>query len=182
MSRFSVTRTHIPEAQIQQQLWFYQLMFDTLQADVARIETELLAFQFRYQSSVHQEAAHPDPPLVRKKNHGILQQKFRQLALLIHPDHAMHAQDLERRTELLAQASAAVEAEDLEKLIEMLSLYKPVLLEDIEAILALKFRIHILYSKRVSIMNSDSWSLYQLELEWADQGRDLLKYLKRHGI
>jgi len=180
MSLFALTKNRITESNIRIELWFYGLMLDDINKDIVRMQTELLAFQFRYQSSLQHEEDSEVYETPQQGKNGILHKKFRELARLIHPDRAINAEDAKQRTELLAKASSAVENGNLELLIEMLNNHNPKQLSKIESLLALKFQIHILYSKRRILQNSDSWALYQLELEWADQGRDLIDYLKRH--
>jgi len=179
MPLFPIILPQITETNLHVQLWFYRLMHNNIQEQLYTIETELLAFQIRYQTTVTSQPIEAEDVIHPKS--GVLNKTFRKLAQLLHPDKAINAEDAQKRTELIAKASAAVQNQNLDLLMEMLNNYQSASLSNSEQLQALKFQIHTLYSKKYQILQSDSWSLYQLELEWAEQGRDLIAYLKQHN-
>lgn len=183
MPYYPLQHIHIPEEQIEFSLWFHNTLRDSIQQKVESLETELFAFQFRYQASVtgmNREEAVEEPEEISPKK-SILHQTFRKLAKLLHPDRAHNAEEAQRRTELLAHASAAVDAGNLDALYEMLAQHETIQRTPLEEIFALKYQIHVLYAKQHEILSTPTWSLYELEQQWAEQGRDLLTYLAEHN-
>ena len=172
-------KEHISPTWIPFSLWYHTRIRTKIAASVRTMETELLAFQFRYQSILSPELPiqdDPSPAVHSPELHSI----FRKLARFIHPDFAQDAQDVHRRTELLAQASQALHQGDGALLHKLLAEHIPQKMTPLEEIAALRFQIHHLYTKHHNIRTSSTWSLYQLDLEWSSKGRDLLQYLARN--
>ena len=84
----------------------------------------LFAFHFRYNQMIvlpfQENIDSPIEPLPSAKSEPIVRNKFRQLAKLIHPDHALDEHDRMRRTAILAKASAAMYDGDVEEVSRLL--------------------------------------------------------------
>ena len=182
MSTYSLQHLSIPEEQIEFSLWYHKSVRNKIRQTVESLETELFAFQIRYQCSISEMSIQKEVEEedTNPKN-SILHQTFRKVAKLLHPDRACDAIDAQRRTELLARASAAVDAGNLDALYELLNTYETKERSPTEEIFALKYQIHVLYAKKHEILTSPTWSLYELEQQWAEQGRDLLSYLAENN-
>lgn len=178
MTSYPIQRINIPEEWLPFSLWFHQTMHQKIKTQVEEIETEIFAFQFRYQCTVEGAQIIPeaeDDPILPKKS--TLHDIFREIARLLHPDRATDAQDAARRTDLLAQANQAVQNGDIEFLQSLINQHTEKKLSDREKVMTLKFQIHTMYGKKYQLLSSSTWELIQLELQWAEQGRDLLSYL-----
>jgi hypothetical protein len=179
MSSHSLQRILIPDEWLPFSLWYHKTLREKIREEVHILQTELFAFQFRYQCTV--EGALPseeeEQETISNPKKSILHKTFRTIARILHPDRAVNAEDAKRRTNLLAKANAAVEAGDLALLHAILKNHQPNKITPYEEILALKYQVHILYGKKHELLSSSTWSLYQLELQWSEQGRDLLSYL-----
>lgn len=180
MTSYSLQRIIIPEDWLPFTLWFHQTIHQKILHEVELIETEIFAFQFRYQCTVEETKNIPqeeeEETQVQSKN-SAAHDMFRALARILHPDRACDAEDALRRTELLAQANQAVESGDILFLQQLLHTHTHQERTTREKIMMLKYQIHTLYGKKHSLLQSSTWELYQLELQWAEQGRDLLSYL-----
>ena len=175
----TLVKTHISPSWIAFSLWYHTFIRAEIAARVENIETELLAFQFRYQCTLSPEVPVNEPSSPLRQSPEI-QSIFRKLARYIHPDFANDAQDALARTELLAKASQALHQGDAVFLHKLLAEHVPQKLTPLEEISALRFQIHQLYTKHHNIITSSTWSLYQLDLEWSSKGRDLLQYLAQN--
>ena len=178
MSSHSIQRIIIPKTWLHFSLWYHKTLRKKIKEEVQGLETELFAFHVRYQSTVEGPIVHEEESediILPKKS--ILHETFREIARILHPDRASNAEDAQRRTTLLAQANAAVEAGNLDFLHMLLKKHQQKSRTPYAEILALKYQIHILYGKKSEIKSSSTWALYQLELQWSEQGRDLLSYL-----
>ena len=154
-------------------------MYERIHNEVMHMETEIFSFQFRYQCTVEGGEHTPDEENENQGNtkKSYAHDMFRALARILHPDRAVDAEDAERRTQLLAQANQAVENGDVLFLQTLLRTHTNQKKTTRETIMMLKYQIHVLYGKKYLIQSSSTWELYQLELQWAEQGRDLLTYL-----
>ena len=182
MTSYPIQRIIIPDAWIPFSLWFHETMYAKIKAQVDEIETEIFSFQFRYQSTLGGEELGTDENEEIQSNtkNSALHDIFRQIARLFHPDRALDAEDAVRRTELLAKANQAVENGDIEFLQSLINQHTVKEQSQKEKIMTLKFQIHSLYGKKQQLIESSTWELIQLEVQWAEQGRDLLSYLAEH--
>ena len=182
MTSYPIQRIIIPDEWLSFSLWFHQTMHKKIKAQVEELETEIFAFQFRYQCTVEGTDIIPDEDTEEQVNpkKSALHDIFKKVARLLHPDRATDAQDAARRTELLAQANQAVQNGDIDFLQSLINQHTEQKLSDREKIMTLKFQIHMMYGKKQQLLSSSTWELIQLELQWAEQGRDLLTYLAEH--
>ena len=152
-------------------------MHAKIKAQAEEMETEIFAFQFRYQCTVEGIEPLPEENEEIDSKRSALHDIFKKLARTLHPDRAIDAGDAIRRTELLAKANQAVQDGDMEYLQSLLEQHTEQIQSRREKIMTLKFQIHTLYGKKEQLLSSSTWELVQLELQWAKQGRDLLAYL-----
>ena len=157
-------------------LFFRTLQRQAIEKTVSNLRSEFLIFEIRYNQVLQADTPTPSP-LINKD--PIVRKRYKELALLLHPDRASDLEDKNNRMALMGLAGEALMNNDLNRLEELLNRYRPQVQSKQQRVESLEFQIYHLYIERQKILGSSLWELYELEQEWAAQGRDLLSYLSK---
>lgn len=164
-------------------LWFvrkYQLEQTTIQ--LQQMKALLLSFEIRYQDICgiqpiqHTNANRTNIQVQFRVNKNL----FREVALFLHPDHTTSKSDKKERYDDMIRATHAYHNGDEQELEVLLYKWKMRECEGTEENIKIKEWSSKIYSYCIEIGNirrSSMWALTMKELEFAQQGRNLLNEL-----